>query len=393
MRLMTQIRNSLLFLTFLFLFLPALAGAADLVNINTADVATLETLPGVGASIAQSIIDNRPYTSVDEVSKANGIGDPGSSSYEKIINLITVGDGQSQTQNTQTQTQDQVSTTSNSQTAVTVGGEMPPFMTAQITLEDGAIVGGGTTFDGNAFDAGGNTLESGVSYLWNFGDGATADGARVQHTYAYPGRYVVELEAAYGDSNALVELTVVPTQPDIGLTLETDGSLTITNNGESDVDVGGWSLTDGAHTFVIPKDTIVLAGGGLRFAPSITGVVGSMSAALLYQNGTHVAGAEPSADSPLRGEQVVAPEKPVSQTPSLPPAQTQNTDEQPDLSSAAAQSVPVESDPLPLWLSLGGLLMVLLLGAGGVWYAQMYQKTAAPNAAETSPSAEEFEIE
>jgi PKD repeat protein len=241
--------------------------------------------------------------------------------------------------------------------------------------------------------------------MWNFGDGATAEGQRVQHTYPYPGSYVVELQIAYNYSDALTRLTVTTTQPAVTLTEEADGSLTIFNKSSDDLDVGGWALTDGAHTFMIPADTMVLAGGGVRFAPGVTGVEGSLSAALLYSNGARAAGASPSMDSPLRGVQV-APEKLVSRTPSSSadadigasaqqvspaPAQTQNTDNQPGLSAAVAQSP--ASGALPLWLSITGLLVLVALGGGAVWYLQTYQAAVPAGSAKTSTPEEEFEIE
>lgn len=39
-----------------------------LVNVNTADLATLQTLTGVDATIAQSIIDGRPYRTLTQLS-------------------------------------------------------------------------------------------------------------------------------------------------------------------------------------------------------------------------------------------------------------------------------------------------------------------------------------
>ena len=49
------------------------------VNLNTADLAALDTLPGVGPAPAQAIIDHRtqhgPFTSVDQLLDVRGIGD------------------------------------------------------------------------------------------------------------------------------------------------------------------------------------------------------------------------------------------------------------------------------------------------------------------------------
>lgn len=55
---------------------PAQAGS---VNINTADQATLETLPGVGPVLAQAIIDwrtqNGRFTTIEELNEVSGIGE------------------------------------------------------------------------------------------------------------------------------------------------------------------------------------------------------------------------------------------------------------------------------------------------------------------------------
>ena len=53
--------------------------AGGLVNLNTATVATLQTLPGVGPVLAQRIIDYREqhggFASVDELRRVTGIGE------------------------------------------------------------------------------------------------------------------------------------------------------------------------------------------------------------------------------------------------------------------------------------------------------------------------------
>lgn len=53
-------------------------GGSGAVDINTADAAALESLPGIGPSLATAIVEHRlrngPFTSVDELIEVSGIG-------------------------------------------------------------------------------------------------------------------------------------------------------------------------------------------------------------------------------------------------------------------------------------------------------------------------------
>lgn len=66
--------------------------SSDLININTASQADLETLPGIGPTTAQKIIAyreaNGPFVSTEDIVNVSGIG-PGT--YQRIKDLITVG--------------------------------------------------------------------------------------------------------------------------------------------------------------------------------------------------------------------------------------------------------------------------------------------------------------
>jgi len=67
------------------------AQASGLVNINTADSATLQTLSGIGPATAQKIIDyratNGPFSSKEELKQVSGIGEK---KYAAIEARITV---------------------------------------------------------------------------------------------------------------------------------------------------------------------------------------------------------------------------------------------------------------------------------------------------------------
>ena len=58
---------------------PGAGSSSGLVNINTASAAELQTLSGIGPSMAQSIIDERTkngaFASVDDLMRVSGIGE------------------------------------------------------------------------------------------------------------------------------------------------------------------------------------------------------------------------------------------------------------------------------------------------------------------------------
>lgn len=67
-------------------------GTTELIDINTASQAELESLPGIGPTTATKIIDyrtaNGPFLNTEDIINVAGIG-PGT--YERIKHLITVG--------------------------------------------------------------------------------------------------------------------------------------------------------------------------------------------------------------------------------------------------------------------------------------------------------------
>lgn len=69
------------------------AAAMEMVNINTADAAMLEMLPGIGATKAAAIVayrdENGPFATVEALGMVKGIGE---GMLEKLKDKITVGE-------------------------------------------------------------------------------------------------------------------------------------------------------------------------------------------------------------------------------------------------------------------------------------------------------------
>jgi len=66
-------------------------GGGSKININTADAAALDTLPGIGETLSWRIIDYRetygPFQSIEDITKVRGIG---SATFNKVEDQITV---------------------------------------------------------------------------------------------------------------------------------------------------------------------------------------------------------------------------------------------------------------------------------------------------------------
>ena len=120
-----------------------------------------------------------------------------------------------------------------------------------------------------------------VTVAWSFGDGGSATGTEVTHTYSSAETFVVsmsmsdgvnETEVAhtititkrtYVDHVAINEFLVNPTGSDAD-----NEFIELINTSDDEVDIGGWQLDDkegGSSTYTIPSDTKLSGRGILSF--------------------------------------------------------------------------------------------------------------------------------
>jgi hypothetical protein len=123
---------------------------------------------------------------------------------------------------------------------------------------------------------------SGARFYWTFGDGASAEGSVVNHSYLFPGEYNVVLNSSSGEDDAvdITKVKVVIPQAKINYA---DSYVEFVNENSLDLNIGEWKIRGNDKEYIIPKDTIISALGSLKIPASILGAVfGSEKLSVVY---------------------------------------------------------------------------------------------------------------
>jgi len=287
----------------LALFTLAAAGyvfADHAVNINTASVAELDTLPSIGEARAQDIAEyreaNGPFTAIEDIMNVSGIG---TGTYNSVKDHITVGGSESDTPSesaTSSASGETATTTPTSPTETSSVAQNSsessyvsppvPLMFAEAGDDRAVMVGADTEFHGYAYNRDREVLEGLVRFHWNFGDGTTAEGDALLHHFEYPGTYAVVLTIAQNRLATSDRIKVTAEPARLGFWTNGDGSISIRNDSGHDLNLSGWLVRSFDYTFVIPADTYVLTGATLRIPQkTMRFSATSAEAELLYPNG------------------------------------------------------------------------------------------------------------
>lgn len=373
------------------LLVPVFAYA--LVDINTASVAELDTLPGIGPTLAQRIVDyrtaNGPFATTAEIKNVSGIGE---STYNNLKDLITVSSGSTPPQSPPA---DEGATTTAAAATVSTPVYAPvpsyvppptPTLFADAGEDRTVIVGAHVEYEGRAYNIDKEYVEN-ARFHWNFGDGATAEGASVLHHFEYPGTYVVVLSVAR-DRESVSDKIVVRAEPaQLGFTVSPDGSVAIENRSVRDIDLSKWVVRAFLREFLLPEDTIVLAGSSIRISPKLLGFFAGLEAELAYPNGALAL----KANQATASTEVQAAPQPQAQPGNIaavPSAaasrvvqEVHATDSVPEDDSSAATATPLVASvaaarqaPSGTYWWLGAFALAGLTGASAVAFRRMKSK-------------------
>lgn len=164
----------------------------------------------------------------------------------------------------------------------------------QIKVEAGedkiVFVGQKNLFQGKVFGLNNEEIKN-ARFLWNFGDGAINEGSPISHIYRYFGEYIVILNASsgiYANNDQLrVKVSASPIKI-TGLKPGENGFVEISNQSNYEIDISGFSFSDGKKYFYFPENSIIPAGSRTFVSGNISGInfASPSSAKFYYPDGS-----------------------------------------------------------------------------------------------------------
>lgn len=268
-----------------FLICGNIALASEKININTANATELDAIPEVGPSTAGKIITYRttvgPFLVIEDIMKVSGIKE---ATFAKMKDFITVGndvvspvditnsanatstdDGSENNSTDNNTASSNLNSSSNNDSSAhyeqsNLSNFKEPTTVFKVSAgrERVTFVGSPVKFEAKAKNS--TSEDDSISYIWTFGDGASARGEIVTHYYKYAGQYNVVLNAENGEEKSVARTVVKVLEPNLALAEKTDGSVEISNKNNQEMNLYGWALVNNEQKYVFPLDTIISGG-------------------------------------------------------------------------------------------------------------------------------------
>jgi len=270
----------------LIILFPALVQAATLVNINTASVVALDSIPYITPKIAQSIVDYRKenlFIVIEDIMKVTGIKE---GIFGHIQSLITVGD--TNTADTSGSVSDNTASSTIQDSSEDITVYTPP--PSALTVDAGSQAQNATTEVPLLFSARVTTkngaIDSSAQIVWGFGDGSSATASSVKKTYYYAGTYLVVVTATDGLATGRDEIIVTVRSAQVRILEIPDAGIMITNDASERLDLSGWALFSNKKSFRIPNGTVILPKASIILPPNITFLATTPEVTLAYPDGS-----------------------------------------------------------------------------------------------------------
>jgi len=219
-----------------------------------------------------------------------GIPSPGSATIQTPISPASSASSSPETEETSPPPATSSETSGSANYGATTGVYKPQIYVSAFVSQRG-VAGAPILFDAAAVGVKKEPITN-ARYVWSFGDGGTAEGKKVYHTYHYPAAYTVLVDASSGELSAMDRKEITIDSPEIvieNIKAGEDGFIEVKNNGKNDVDLSLWILRSMSGTFTIPNGTLLGARKAIPFPAQITGLSADpKSTALLYPNGNLV---------------------------------------------------------------------------------------------------------
>lgn len=152
------------------------------------------------------------------------------------------------------------------------------------------VAGGETSFWVKSIDSKNNALISNV--LWSFGDGVGGAGATTSHRYVYPGSYIVTIEAETNSVYGYERINVIINSPNLEISnvvnTDSSSSVTIRNNSDEEIDIGGFILSMNAGAFKLARHVIIMPHAEVKLAGESFGFKRADNVKLLFENNLEI---------------------------------------------------------------------------------------------------------
>lgn len=283
---------------FFILIVPFFVHATSLVNINTANVATLDSLPYISKVKAQNIVDyrntNGVFNKIEDIENVDGIK---SGVFSHIEDLITVGSVGSEESNTASISNSDTVNTFKSSTDKNVSTSQsraekytppPTSLFVSIASPKTALVEVPIIFKASVQTNNG-AKDSSVHVRWSFGDGSSSEGRVVSKLYHYVGTYRVVAIASDGSVSARSEVTVSVKHSHVRISAISGEGITLSNDTNTELDLSNWRITSSGGVFRIPEGMTILATSSVLIPFNVMNLPIVFDAVLTYPDGVIVA--------------------------------------------------------------------------------------------------------